>query len=77
MSYQVTLNSRNVLVPIALTGRDGEQLTGPLAKLDTATALMIQVSAGGAFTQEFFPLKIAHLLSSAPASPARQRAATC
>ncbi len=65
MSYQVTLNSRNVLVPIALSGRDGERLTGAIAKLDTATALLIQVSANGTFTQEFFPLKIDQLSSNA------------
>ncbi len=56
MSYHVTLNSRNVLVPIALDDRNGERMLGPLARLETATAMVIQISATGAFTQEFFPL---------------------
>ncbi|GEM_PF-4102018 len=58
MSYQVTLNSRNVLVPLALEDRRGEHMNGALSQLDTATALVIQVSAGGGFTQEFIPLRI-------------------
>ncbi|MDB5049558.1 MAG: hypothetical protein JWO30_2629 [Fibrobacteres bacterium] len=58
MSYQVTLNSRNVLVPLSLEDRNGERMNGALSKLDTATAMVIQVSAGGAFTQEFIPLRI-------------------
>ena len=58
MSYQVTLNSRNVLVPISLENADGERMNGPLAKMETATAMMIQVSAEGGFQQEFFPLII-------------------
>jgi hypothetical protein len=65
MSYQVTINSRNILVPIALEDRHGERITGPLAKLDTATAMMIQVSATGGFTQEFFPLRITQYSSQA------------
>lgn len=65
MSYQVTLNSRNVLVPIALEDRHGDRMTGPLARLDTATAMMIQVAAGGGFTQEFFPLRIGQDITAA------------
>jgi hypothetical protein len=58
MSYQVTLNSRNVLVPLSLEDGRGERMNGPLSRLDAATALVIQVSAGGGFTQEFIPLRI-------------------
>ena len=58
MSFQVTLNSRNVLVPLALEDRQGERMHAALSRLDTATAMVIQVSASGAFTQEFVPLHI-------------------
>ncbi|HKP97180.1 MAG TPA: hypothetical protein VJ385_15630 [Fibrobacteria bacterium] len=58
MSFQVTLDSRNVLVPLSLEDRNGERMNGSLSKLDTATALVIQVSASGAFTQEFVPLRV-------------------
>lgn len=58
MSYQVTLNSRNVLVPLSLEDRNGERMNGALSKLDAATAMVIQVTAGGAFTQEFVPMRI-------------------
>lgn len=58
MSYQVTLESRNVLVPLALEDRQGERMHGALTKLDSATALVIRVSAEGGFTQEHIPLRI-------------------
>lgn len=58
MSYQVTLNSRNVLVPLSLEDGRGERMSCPLSKLDAATALVIQVGAEGGFTQEFIPLRI-------------------
>lgn len=58
MSYQVTLNSRNVLVPLSLEDRQGERMNGALTKLDSATALVIRVSAEGGFTQEHIPLRI-------------------
>ncbi|MDQ3003533.1 MAG: hypothetical protein M3Y08_20030 [Fibrobacterota bacterium] len=58
MSYQVTLNSKNVLVPLSLEDRRGERMIGPLSKLDTATAFVLQVSVGGGFSQEFIPLRI-------------------
>ncbi len=58
MSYQVTLNSRNVLVPLALEDGSGERMHGALSRLDTATAMVIRVSAGGGFSQEFIPLRI-------------------
>lgn len=58
MSYQVTLNSRNVLVPISLETHQGERITGALSRLDTATAMVIRISSGGGFTQEFLPLRI-------------------
>ena len=58
MSFQVTLNSRNVLVPLPLEDRNGERMNAKLSRLDTATALVIRVSAGGAFTQEFIPMRI-------------------
>jgi hypothetical protein len=58
MSYQVTLNSRNVLVPLSLEDSRGERMHGALTKLDAATAMVIQVAAGGGFTQEFIPLRI-------------------
>ena len=41
MSYQVTLNSRNVLVPVTLEGADGKRLDAPPSRLDTATAMVI------------------------------------
>lgn len=65
MSYQVTLNSQNVLVPIALQDRNGEGMTGMLTKLHTATAMMIRISCVGGFTQEFFPLRISQDVSKA------------
>lgn len=58
MSYQVTLDSRNVLVPLSLEDRQGERMNGALTKLDSATALVIRVSAEGGFTQEHIPLRI-------------------
>lgn len=58
MSYQITLNSRNVLVPLSLETPQGERITGPLSRLDTATAMVIRISSGGSFTQEFIPLGI-------------------
>ncbi|MEO7425429.1 MAG: hypothetical protein ABI036_09595 [Fibrobacteria bacterium] len=58
MSYQVARNSRNVLVPLALEDRHGERMCASLSRLDTATAMVIQVSEGGAFSQEFIPLQI-------------------
>ena len=58
MSYQVTLNSRNVLVPIALEGRDGKRLNAIPSRLDTATAMVIAVTTEGGFSQEFIPLRI-------------------
>jgi hypothetical protein len=58
MSYQVTLNSRNVLVPLSLEDRQGERMNGALTKLDSATALVIRVSAEGGFTQEHIPLRV-------------------
>ncbi len=58
MSFQVTLNSRNVLVPLSLEDHQGERMLGALSRLDTATAMVIQVSASGSFTQEFVPLRI-------------------
>lgn len=58
MSYQVTLNSRNVLVPVALEGRDGRRLNALPSRLDTATAMVIAVSSEGSFSQEFIPLRI-------------------
>lgn len=58
MSYQVTLDSRNVLVPLSLEDRQGERMYGALTKLDSATALVIRVSAEGGFTQEHIPLRI-------------------
>jgi hypothetical protein len=60
MSYQVTLNSKNVLIPLSLEDRQGERMIGPLSKLDTATAFVLQVSSGGGFSQEFVPLRIRH-----------------
>lgn len=65
MSYQVTLHSRNVLVPLALEDRNAIRMTSPLANLDTATAMMIQVSSSGEFNQEFFPLRIRQDLNQA------------
>ncbi|MDB5106711.1 MAG: hypothetical protein JWP91_4400 [Fibrobacteres bacterium] len=58
MSYQVTLNSRNVLIPLSLEDHQGERMNGSLSKLDTATAMVIQVSSTGGFTQDFIPLRI-------------------
>lgn len=58
MSYQVTLNSRNVLIPLSLEDRQGERMNGALTRLDSATALVIRVSAEGGFTQEHIPLRI-------------------
>lgn len=58
MSYQVALDSRNVLVPITLEGRDGTRLDVTPSRLDTATAMVIAVKANGAFSQEFIPLRI-------------------
>lgn len=58
MSYQITLNSRNVLIPISLETPRGERITGALSRLDTATAMVIRISSGGGFTQEFIPLTI-------------------
>ncbi len=58
MSFQVALNSRNVLVPLGLEDSQGDRLHHALSRLDTATALVIQVSAAGAFGQEFIPLRI-------------------
>jgi hypothetical protein len=58
MSYQVTLNSRNSLVPVSLETRDGKRLDVPPSRLDTATAMVVTVTAGGAFSQEFIPLRI-------------------
>lgn len=58
MSYQVTLNSRNVLVPIALEDPDGRRLNAPPSRLDVATAMVIAVSSEGGFSQEFIPLRI-------------------
>jgi hypothetical protein len=58
VSYQVTLNSRNVLVPVTLEGRDGARLNEAPSRLDTATAMVIAVSAQGAFSQDFIPLRI-------------------
>lgn len=58
MSYQVTLNSRNVLVPVTLEGRDGARLDEPPSRLDAATAMVIAVDAEGAFAQDFIPLRI-------------------
>ena len=58
MSYQVTLDSRNVLVPLSLEDSQGERIHGALTKLDSATALVIRVSAEGGFTQEHIPLRI-------------------
>lgn len=58
MSFQVALNSRNVLAPLSLEDRLGERMHHALSRLDTATAMVIQVSASGAFNQEFIPLRI-------------------
>lgn len=58
MSYQVALNSRNVLAPVTLEGRDGARLNEPPSRLDTATAMVIAVSAEGSFSQDFIPLRI-------------------
>jgi hypothetical protein len=58
MSYQVTMNSRNVLVPVSLEARDGMRLDAPPSRLDTATAMVVTVTADGAFSQEFIPLRI-------------------
>lgn len=58
MSFQVALNSRNVLVPLGLDDGQGERIHHALSRLDTATALVIRVSAAGAFGQEFIPLRI-------------------
>lgn len=58
MSYQVTLNSRNVLVPVTLEGPDGKRLDAPPSRLDTATAMVIAVSSEGTFSQEFIPLSL-------------------
>jgi hypothetical protein len=58
MSFQVALNSRNVLVPLGLEDGQGERIHHALSRLDTATALVIRVSAAGAFGQEFIPLRI-------------------
>ena len=65
MSFQVTLNSRNVLVPLSLESREGERMNNALSRLDTATAMVIQVSSIGGFTQEFVPLKISQDASRA------------
>lgn len=58
MSFQVALNSRNVLVPLGLEDRQGDRIHHSLSRLDTATALVIRVSAAGTFGQEFIPLRI-------------------
>ena len=58
MSFQVALDSRNVLVPLSLEDRQGERMHQALSRLDTATAMVIQVSASGGFTQDFVPLRI-------------------
>jgi hypothetical protein len=58
MSFQVALDSRNVLVPLGLEDRSGEPMHHALSRLDTATAMVIRVSAAGAFDQEFIPLRI-------------------
>ena len=58
MSFQVALNSRNVLVPLGLEDRQGDRIHHALSRLDTATALVIQVTAAGSFGQEFIPLRI-------------------
>lgn len=58
MSFQVALNSRNVLVPLSLEDRQGMRMRKELSRLDTATAMVIRVSASGAFRQEFIPLRI-------------------
>ena len=60
MSFQVALDSRNVLVPLSLEDRQGERMHQALSRLDTATALVVRVSAAGAFAQEFIPLRIRH-----------------
>lgn len=58
MSFQVALDSRNVLVPLSLEDARGERMHHALSRLATATAMVIQVSASGSFTQEFVPLRI-------------------
>jgi hypothetical protein len=58
MSFQVALNSRRVLVPLSLEDRQGERMHHALSRLDAATAMVIRVSASGAFGQEFVPLRI-------------------
>lgn len=58
MSFQIALNSRNVLVPMGLEDRQGERMRHALSRLDTATAMVIQVTASGTFRQEFLPLRI-------------------
>lgn len=58
MSYQVTLNSRNVLIPIALENTEGARMHAPLSPLDTATAMAIFIAADGGMRQEFIPLAI-------------------
>lgn len=58
MSYQVTLNSRNVLVPVTLEGHDGRRLDTPPSRLDMATAMVISVSSSGGFSQDYIPLRI-------------------
>jgi hypothetical protein len=60
MSFQVALDSRNVLVPLSLEDRQGERMHQALSRLDTATALVVRVSAAGGFAQEFIPLRIRH-----------------
>jgi hypothetical protein len=60
MSFQVALDSRNVLVPLGLEDRQGERMHQALSRLDTATALVVRVSAAGGFAQEFIPLRIRH-----------------
>jgi hypothetical protein len=58
MSFQIALDSRNVLVPLSLEDRHGERMHQALSRLDTATALVVRVSSAGGFGQEFIPLRI-------------------
>ena len=58
MTYQVTLDSRNVLLPLTLEDPEGRRIDAPPSRLDMATAMVVSVSAGGGFAQEMFPLRI-------------------
>lgn len=58
MSYQVTLDSRNVLLPLTLEDPEGRRIDAPPSRLDMATAMVVAVSSGGGFAQEMIPLRI-------------------